>query len=300
MGVITSIQGVPVKNNTQLFLTKIRQGIRPINLTIIRSGPQEAQHSGASRLATYDSSIGKVAGQREPFWSAKHRILYYNHKETGEPLWELPTSRPSAPPRAMHNHVTLIANEKIRKHLGVFGGRSAEHYFSLFGEPDSGTAPFGSRVWDGIKQVAGSDAELFHYPLEGIRQGWSQAPQPLSKRDAQLPVERDQWWQMPYPAVFVKGGGDIWIVRCLAILPNDGKHWYTHWSRVTLITTDDDVIPPSLRFASAGAISASVPTASGTSTLEACSAANSYSGDDTDYIIFFLTPINAATLSPRC
>ena len=108
-------------------------------------------------------------------------------------------------------------------------------------------------MWDGIKELAGSDAELRHYPLEDIRLGWPQAPQPFSFPNWQFALERDQWWQMPYPAVFVKRGGDLWIVRCLAILLNNGKNSYTHWSRVTLIKTDDDVIPPSFRHASAGA-----------------------------------------------
>ena len=126
--------------------------------------------------------------------------------------------------------------------------------------------------------LAALDAELRHYLPEDIRLGWFQAPQPFSKRNAQLPLERDQSWHMPYPAVFVKPlVGDLWIVRCLAILLNNGKTWYTHWSRVTLITTDDYVIPPSFRPAFAGwlargrggapqpvASSASTSTASGT------------------------------------
>ena len=128
---------------------------------------------------------------------------------------------------------------------------------------------------------------------------WFQAPQPFSKRNAQLPLERDQSWHMPYPAVFVKPlVGDLWIVRCLAILLNNGKNWYTHWSRVTLITTDEDVIPPSLHPAFAGGLargrggapqlaasSASTSTASGTSIPESFSAATSSSGDDTDCMI---------------
>ena len=130
-----------------------------------------------------------------------------------------------------------------------------------------------------------------------MRFGWFQAPQPFSRRNAELPLERDQWWQMPYPAVFVKWNGDLWIVRCLAILLNNGKNWYTHWSRVTLITTDDYVIPLSFRLSFAGwlargrggapqpvASSASTSTASGTSTPESFSAAISSSSDDIDYM----------------
>ncbi|MDA8584074.1 hypothetical protein N9L68_07555 [bacterium] len=196
------------------------------------------------------------------------------------------------------NPESLIAYERIRRHIGGFDGRGAEHYFSLFCEPHLGTAPFGSRVWDGIKGLAGSGAELRHYPLEDIRLGWPQAPQPFSFQNAQLPLERDQWWQMPYPAVFVKRDGDLWIVRCLAILLNNGKNWCTHWSRVTSITTDEDVMPPSLRLGYAGGLdcgpgrapqiaasSASTSTAPGTSIDGSCSAATSSLGDDTDCMI---------------
>ena len=140
-------------------------------------------------------------------------------------------------------------------------------------------------MWDGINQLAGSDAELWHYPLEDIPQGWFEAPQPFSNPKDQLPLERDEWWQMPYQADFVTRGGDLWVVRRLAILLNNGKSSYAHWSTVTLITADDDVIPPLFRPASAGAISASTSTASGTSTMALISAATSSSGDDTDYII---------------
>ena len=123
---------------------------------------------------------------------------------------------------------------------------------SLFGETNSDTAPFGSRVWDGMRKLATFDDKLRQYLPEDIRLGWFQAPQPFSKRNAQLPLERDQWWQMPYPAVFVKLDGVLWIVRCLAILLNNGKSWYTHWSRVTLITPEEHVFPPSFRPAFAG------------------------------------------------
>ena len=50
--VITAIQGVPVKNQPKVFITKLCQGLRPINLTIIRSDPQGAQDSGATQPAT--------------------------------------------------------------------------------------------------------------------------------------------------------------------------------------------------------------------------------------------------------
>ena len=130
----------------------------------------------------------------------------------------------SAPPPAMHKHDSLIAYNRIAKHLGGCGGRGAEHYFSLFGETHSDTAPFGSRVWDGIRELAAFDAKLRHYLPEDIRLGWFHAPQPFSKPNAQLPLERDQSRQMPYPAVFVKPlVGDLWIVRSLAILLNNGK-----------------------------------------------------------------------------
>lgn len=65
--------------------------------------------------------------------------------------------------------------------------------------------------------------------------------------NAELPLERDQCWLIAYSAVFVKLNGELWIVRCLGILLDNGKNWYTHWSRVTLITTEDDVIPPPFR-----------------------------------------------------
>ena len=283
--VITAIQGVPVKNMKKSFLIELCQGPSPINLTITRSDPQEKQDSGASQpattawepfwsalhqrrywgnretgesvwelptlrdsgasqLVTAVSATASVGGQWEPFWSDKHLRLFYYNEATRESVWKLPTSRPSAL-LATLNQESLIAYERIRRHLGGFGGRGAEHYCSLFGEPHSGTAPFGSRVWRGIRELASRDVQLRNYPLDEMRFGWFQAPQPFSRRNAELPLERDEWWQMPYPAVFVKWNGDLWIVRCLAILLNNGRNWYTHWSRVTFITSDDDVIPPS-------------------------------------------------------
>ena len=171
-------------------------------------------------------------------------------------------------------------------------------FFAFFDETHFATAPFGSRVWNGIRELAARDAELGYYPLEDIRLGWFQAPQPFSKLNAQLPLERDQWWQMAYPAVFVKLDGELWIVRCLAILLNNGKNWYTHCSRVTLLTTEDDVIPPPFRPAIAGwlfsnrggpsqraANSASTSTASGTSTPRSLAASTSSSGDGTEFTI---------------
>ena len=65
--------------------------------------------------------------------------------------------------------------------------------------------------------------------------------------NAELPLERDQCWLIAYSAVFVKLIRELWIVRCLGILLDNGKNWYTHWPRVTLITTEDDVIPPPFR-----------------------------------------------------
>ena len=67
--VTTATQGVPVKNNTKLFLTKMCQGLHPINLTTIRREPQEAQDGGASQLATGLS-------QWTTAWSDEHRIHY--------------------------------------------------------------------------------------------------------------------------------------------------------------------------------------------------------------------------------
>ena len=103
---------------------------------------------------------------------------------------------------------------------------------------------------------------------------------------------------MAYPAVFVKLDGELWIVRCLAILLNNGKNWYTHWSRVTLITTEDDVIPPPFRPAFAGCVfsnrggasqlaahSASTSTASGTSTPRSLSEVTSSSADGTEFTV---------------
>ena len=204
-------------------------------------------------------------------------------------MWDLPTgSHPNAPPHAMHEPDTLIAHERIRCHLGGYGGRSAEHYFSLFGETRLGTAPFGSKVWNGIRELAARDAALAYYLLQNIWLGWFQAPQPFSKPNARLPLERDQWWQMAYPAVFVKLDGELWIVRCLAILLNNGKNWYTHCSRVTLLTTEDDVIPPPFRPAIAGwpaTNSGSTSTASGTSTPRSLAASASSSGDGTEFTI---------------
>ena len=142
------------------------------------------------------------------------------------------------------------------------------------------------------------NVQLRYYPLEDIRLGWFQAPQPFSRRNAELPLERDDWWQMPYPAVFVKWDRDLWIVRCLAILLNNGKNWYTHWSRVTFITSDDDVIPPSSGPASENGLArkrdgapqpaaslASTRTPSGSSTSGSWSSAASCSDPGDDYEI---------------
>ena len=156
-----------------------------------KSDSQEAQDSGASQPATAVSL-------------------------TGEAAWELPLS---APPLVLHNRDSLIAYKRITKYLGGCGGRGAQHYFSLFGEIHSDTAPFGSRVWDGMRELANFDDKLRQYPPEDIRLGWFQAPQPFSKKNAELPLEQDQSRQLQYPAFFVKPpAGDLWIVRCLAIL----------------------------------------------------------------------------------
>ena len=103
---------------------------------------------------------------------------------------------------------------------------------------------------------------------------------------------------MAYPAVFVKLDGELWIVWCLAILLNKGKGWYTHWSRVTLLTTEDNVIPPPFRPAFAGGLvsncggasqpaahSASTSTASGTSTPRSLSEVPSSSANGTEFTV---------------
>ena len=279
-----------------------KTGTSAENTRVATSG----SNRGASQPATGTSPTGRGGGPWKSAWSDEHRRQYYYNEDTREAVWELPTgSRPSAPPPAVHDPDTLIAYESIRRHLGGYGGGGAGHYFSLFGETRLGTAPFGSRVWNGIKVLAASDAKLRQYPLEDIRMGWFHAPQPFSYDNAKLPIEQDQWWQMPYPAVFVKSGdGELWIVRCLAILLNNGKNWYTHWFRVTLLTTEDDVIPPPFRPPFAGwpayagwlfsnrggacqpaAKSTSTSTASGTSTPRSLPAETSSPGDGTDFTI---------------
>ena len=145
-------------------------------------------------------------------------------------------------------------------------------------------------MWDGIRVLAASDAKLRHYPPEDIRMGWFHAPHPFSSANAMLPFKQDQWWQMPYPAVFVKSpDGELWVVRCVAILLNEGRTWYTHWSRITLITTEDNVIPPPFRPAHVAeqpvASSAATSTASGTSPTPSLSGGTSSSDDETAYMI---------------
>ena len=116
--------------------------------------------------------------------------------------------------------------------------------------------------------------------------------------NAELPLERDQCWLIAYSAVFVKLNGELWIVRCLGILLDNGKNWYTHWSRVTLITTEDDVIPPPFRPAFARCVfsnrggasqlaahSASTGTASGTSTPRSLSEVTSSSAHGTEFTV---------------
>ena len=116
--------------------------------------------------------------------------------------------------------------------------------------------------------------------------------------NAELPLERDQCWLIAYSAVFVKLNGELWIVRCLGILLDNGKNWYTHWFRVTLITTEDDVIPPPFRPAFAGGLvrnrggasqpaanSASTSTASGTSTPRSLSEVPLSSANGTEFTV---------------
>ena len=271
---------------------------------------------GSSQLATGASPTGADGGPWQQVWSPEHERHYYYHEVTREVVWELPkgsrvstttlsrgASQPATvvwdlPTGSARDPDALIAYERIRRHLGGNGGNSAEHYFSLFGETRFGTAPFGSKVWSGIRELAARDAALRHYQLENIQLGWFQAPQPFSKLNAQLPLDRDQWWQMAYPAVFVKLDGGLWIVWCLAILLNKGKGWYTHWSRVTLLTTEDNVIPPPFRPAFAGGLvsnrggasqpavhSASTSTASGTSTPRSLSEVPSSSANGTEFTV---------------
>ena len=57
-----------------------------------------------------------------------------------------------------------------------------EHYFDLFGETRIGTAPFGSDVWAGIRELAAHDDKLRHYREEEIHFGWFQAPYPFKKK----------------------------------------------------------------------------------------------------------------------
>ena len=271
---------------------------------------------GSSQLATGASPTGADGGPWQQVWSPEHERHYYYHEVTREVVWELPkgsrvstttlsrgASQPATivwdlPTGSARDPDALIAYERIRRHLGGNGGNSAEHYFSLFGETRFGTAPFGSKVWSGIRELAARDAALRHYQLENIQMGWFQAPQPFSKLNAQLPLDSDQWWQMAYPAVFVKLDGELWIVWCLAILLNKGKGWYTHWSRVTLLTTEDNVIPPPFRPAFAGGLvsniggvsqpaahSALTSTASGTSTPRSLSEVPSSSANGTEFTV---------------
>ena len=281
------------------------------------SGPSTGTLSrGSSQLATGASPTGTDGGPWHQVWSHKHERHYYYHEVTREVVWELPKgSRPSTttlsrgasqpatvvrdlPSGPARDPDALIAYERIRCHLGGYGGNSAEHYFSLFGETRFGTAPFGSKVWNGIRELAARNAALGHYQLENIQLGWFQAPQPFSKLNAQLPLESDQWWQMAYPAVFVKLDGELWIVWCLAILLNRGRGWYSHCSRVTLLQTEENVIPPVFRPAFAGGLvgnpggasppgahSASTSTASGTSTPRSLSEVTSSSADGTEFTV---------------
>ena len=45
--------------------------------------------------------------------------------------------------------------------------------------------------------------------------------------NAELPLERDQCWLIAYSAVFVKLIRELWMVRCLGILLDNSKNWYT-------------------------------------------------------------------------
>ena len=88
----------------------------------------------------------------------------------------------SPPPSASLDPESLLAYNRIRKYLGGCGGRSVEHYFDLFGETRIGTAPFGSDVWAGIRELAAHDEKLRHYRDENIHFGWFQAPYPFTKK----------------------------------------------------------------------------------------------------------------------
>ena len=232
--------------------------------------PQEVQDSGASQPA--DPIETKVSlpilftrqfpAKNDEEW----RSLWRSECPTGEAHWNMPVRAP--PPSTSLDPESLLAYNRIRKYLGGCGGRGVEHYFDLFGETRIGTAPFGSDVWAGIRELAAHDDKLRHYREEEIHFGWFQAPYPFKKKAALLPTSYDEKEHMQYPAVFVKerrsatkiqtqisgnpdaeqsDDDDIWKVRCVAILIKRARDWYAHNSRVMLCGDDMSVIPPLLR-----------------------------------------------------
>jgi hypothetical protein len=71
----------------------------------------------------------------------------------------------------------------------------------------------------------------------------------------------------------------------LGILLDNGKNWYTHWSRVTLITTEDDVSHHRFAQRLLAACSTSTGTASGTSTPRSLSEVTSSSAHGTEFTV---------------
>ena len=128
--------------------------------------PQEVQDSGASQPA--DPVETKASRQ----WRSEC--------PTGEAHLNMPVR--ASPPSTSLDPGSLLAYKRIRKYLGGCGGRGVEHYFDLFGETRIGTAPFGSDVWAGIRELAAHDEKLRHYRDEDIHFGWFQAPYQFKKK----------------------------------------------------------------------------------------------------------------------
>ena len=137
--------------------------------------PQEVQDGGASQPA--DPIETKVS---LPILFTR-QFPAKDDKEWSS-LWRSECHRAEEPPSTSLDPGSLLAYNRIKKYLGGCGGRSMEHYFDLFGETRIGTAPFGSDVWAGIRELAAHDDKLRHYRDENIHFGWFQAPYPFKKK----------------------------------------------------------------------------------------------------------------------
>ena len=113
--------------------------------------------------------------------------------------------------------------------------------------------PFGRDIWTGLARqllesyVRTRDGWRFLHALSAntnacqFRLGWFRAPCPFSKRQAKLPVTRDQVCGQVYPACFVMdmSNPDLHGMACLAIVIKASRMWYVHPTRVVSLSPQE-------------------------------------------------------------